>query len=47
MDGAKELIANTLSQNNKNIAIGGGFVSLSLLIYFLFSSGDFSFLLVS
>ena len=46
MDSAKEMIASTLAQNNKNIAVWGGFLTASLVVYFLFSSGDFSFMLV-
>jgi hypothetical protein len=43
----RRFLTSTLSQNNKNIAIWGGFLTVSLVIYFLVSSGDFSFLLVS
>lgn len=36
---------DNFSQHTANIALWGGFGSVSLLIYFFFSSGDFSFLL--
>lgn len=34
-----------LTQNERNIIVWAGFISLSLIVYFFFSSGDFSFLL--
>ena len=40
------LISNTFKDHTKNIAIWGGFLTSSLIVYALFSSGDFSFLLV-
>mmetsp|Transcript_6335 Transcript_6335/g.9555 ORF Transcript_6335/g.9555 Transcript_6335/m.9555 type:complete len:296 (-) Transcript_6335:175-1062(-) len=45
VEDAKELIKSTLKSNNKNIALWGDFMTASLIVYFLFSSGDFSFLL--
>eukprot|EP01041_Mallomonas_annulata_P008184 gene8184-16827_t len=45
MEDSKKLIANTFKNHTHNILIWGGFFSSSLLVYFLLSSGDFSFLL--
>jgi len=41
----KSLLKTTFSQHTHNIALWGGFLTASLLVYFFFSSGDFSFLL--
>lgn len=38
-------LTTTFSQNTKTIAIWGGVFTLSIFIYYVFSSGDFSFLL--
>lgn len=43
----KKLVGNTFETNLKNILLWGGFFSVSLLVYYFISSGDFSFLLVS
>ena len=43
----KKMVGNTFETNLKNILLWGGFFSVSLLVYYFISSGDFSFLLVS
>ena len=37
----------TFKDHTKNIGIWGSFLTVSLIVYFSLSSGDFSFLLVS
>lgn len=45
MEETKKYLSKTLSQNTQNLYLWGGFLSVSLVIYFFLSSGDFSFLL--
>ena len=49
MDGNSDklgkLVTGSLSDHTKTIGIWAGFITSSLVVYFLFSSGDFSFLL--
>jgi hypothetical protein len=43
---ACSVLKTTLQKHDKNLAIWGGFLTFVLAVYFLLSSGDFSFLLV-
>jgi len=45
VEDSKKMIASTFKNHTHNIALWGGFLSASLLVYFLLSSGDFSFVL--
>ena len=45
MDEIKKTLNNSFKGHTDNIKLWGGVLSLSVLIWFLFSSGDFSFLL--
>lgn len=42
---AKKMLADTFKNQSTNIAVWAGFLSISLVVYYLLSSGDFSFLL--
>jgi hypothetical protein len=45
VEDTKKALGTTFKKNNTNIAIWGGFLTASLLVYYFLSSGDFSFLL--
>mmetsp|Transcript_22544 Transcript_22544/g.21773 ORF Transcript_22544/g.21773 Transcript_22544/m.21773 type:complete len:297 (+) Transcript_22544:101-991(+) len=45
MEDTKKLISVTLKDHTKNLAIWGGFLTSSLIVFLIFSSRDFSFLL--
>ena len=40
-----KLLPGSFKDHTKNIGIWAGFITSSLVVYFMFSSGDFSFLL--
>eukprot|EP01038_Epipyxis_sp_PR26KG_P012497 gene12497-16765_t len=41
----KKMVTTTFARHTQNIAIWAGFLTISLLVYYFLSSGDFSFLL--
>lgn len=45
IENSKKLLSDTFKEHTQNISIWGGFFTASLIVFFLLSSGDFSFLL--
>ena len=45
MDEIKKTLSRTFQGQTDTVKIWGGLITVSIIVYFLFSSGDFSFLL--